>query len=103
MRWQYYKVDYNVFRTNFQKCENGKYKISESLKKFAEKINIDLSQNYIGFEIININRGLVGKTSSNKNSYLYQRRHTHLHPSKDNYISLHDIIDKYEDMKKLNH
>ena len=94
-----YKVDYNVFRTNFQKCENGLYKISESLKKFVEKINIELNPNYFGLQIININRGLVGKTSSNNNSYLYQRMHTHLHPSKDDYISLQDIIDKYEQYK----
>ena len=45
----------------------------------------------------------MGKALNNNNLYIYQRKHTHLHPSKDDYISLQDIIDKYEEMKKLNH
>ena len=98
-----YKVDYNEFRANFLKCENGSYKLSESFKKFLQQLKIEVNTNDSGFEPIQLNRHLVGKALNNNNLYIYQRKHTHLHPSKDDYISLQDIIDKYEEMKKLNH
>ena len=35
-----YKVDYNEFRANFLKCENGSYKLSESFKKFLQQLKL---------------------------------------------------------------
>lgn len=101
-----YNVNYNEFRENFQKCDKSVYKKSESLEQFLAKIKIKLEPKYCGFLPIMINRGLVGKSMQNNNLFLYQRKHTHLHPSNDDNNILKLIIDdikKYKLLKKFNY
>ena len=86
-----YNVTVDVFRDNFKNCENGIYEISEYLKLFLERINININYNFYSYPPIELNRkGLIGKVSTRDN--IYFKRHPPLHPNKNNYISLQNII-----------
>ena len=73
--------DLEQFKNKFNSCKNEKYKISNTLSKFLNELNIKITDDLWDLEEIIINKDLISKSSINENYFYFNnKRHTHLHP-----------------------
>ena len=92
-----YNVEYDVFSKNFQQIQNITfYKISPSLSKFLEKLNISIDKCYAEYAKIKMSQGFINKSSLNAYTFSFLREIHTLDPPKITKIDLGLTQEDYE-------
>ena len=101
-----YNVEYDIFSKNFQQIQNITfYKISPSLSKFLEKLNISIDKCYAEYAKIKMSQGFINKSSLNAYTFSFLREIHTLDPPKITKIDLgltQEDYEKFLESKKNN-
>ena len=90
-----YNVNYEIFKNKFLKCNEGIYKISDSLSNLLTLLDIKISNTYEENEYFDITSDLIKKISKDTIFFFNRKRHTHFDFKKETEL-IQDLIKQYQ-------
>ena len=90
-----YNVNYEIFKNKFLKCNEGIYKISDSLSNLLTLLDIKISNTYEENEYFDITSDLIKKISKDTIFFFNRKRHTHYDFKKETEL-IQDLIKQYQ-------